>query len=295
MVLELTSSDGNFSEKQGKGESMEARIDNKQFGPWALITGASSGIGREFARQVAAAGINVVLAARRRSLLEELGHTLKDRYGVEHRVVEADFFESGLLDKLSAATDNLDIGLVVSNAGTGELGEFLKRNREDLLRMVRLNAIAHLEIAHYFGERLARRGRGGLLLGGAMGAVYGLPYMAGDSASKAFVQTLGEALHVELQPLGVHVTVLVVGPTNTAIIPKFGLDARTMPMKPMSAEQCASEGLTALAQNRATHIPGRANRIMNTIMPASVARRMMGKMLGKASAKQRQIQTGVAT
>jgi uncharacterized protein len=261
---------------------METRIDIKKFGPWALVTGASSGIGREFARQLAASGINLVLAARRRPLLEELGHSLSERYGVQHRVIEADLSEERLIDTLSAATSDLDIGLVVSNAGTAEPGEFLKREREELLMMTRLNATSHLQIAYHFGKRLTRRGRGGLLLCGAMGATHGLPFMAGDSASKAFVQTLGQALHVEFEPLGVNVTVLVVGPTNTAIIPKLGLDPRTMPMKPMSAEQCVQEGLAALATNRATHIPGRTNRVMNAIMPAAVARRMMGKMLSNA-------------
>lgn len=264
---------------------MNARIDKIRFGPWALVTGASSGIGREFAQQLAANGINLVLAARRRPLLEEVGRTLTQRYGVQHRVVEADCYRPDLVDKLAEATAGLDIGLVVSNAGTGEPGQFLKKDRESLLKIARLNALSHLEIAHYFGGRLAQRGRGGLLFGGAMGAIHGLPFMAGDSASKAFVQALGEALHVEFQPLGVNVTVLVIGPTDTAIIPKFGLDPSTMPMKLMQPEQCVREGLNALVKNRSAYIPGRTNRVMNAIMPASVARRMMGKMLGGAAAK----------
>ena len=80
-------------------------------------------------------------------------------------------------------------------------------------------------------------------------------------------------------------TVLVIGPTDTAIIPKLGLDPATMPMKLMSVEQCVYEGLEALQRNRTTHISGRTNRIMNALMPAFVARRMMGKMLGKGAAK----------
>ena len=269
---------------------MTANVDSNRFGPWALITGASSGIGREFARQLAASKINVLLAARRRPLLEELGQELTERYGVEHRVVEADCYQPELINTLAEATAELDVGLVVSNAGTGEPGEFLKHDPHFLLNIARLNALSHLEIAHYFGGRLARRGRGGLLLGGAMGATHGLPFMAVDSASKAFVQTLGEALHVEFEPLGINVTVLVVGPTDTAVIPKFGLDPRTMPMKPMSVEQCVCEGLAALAKNRATRIPGHINRVMNAIMPASVARRMMGKMMGEASKKKQSAQ-----
>lgn len=264
---------------------MNAHIDKNRFGPWALVTGASSGIGREFARQLAANGINVVLAARRHALLQQVGREVTERFGVQHRVVITDFSEEGFIETLAAATDELDLGLVISNAGTGEPGEFLKQDRANLLSQMRLNAFSHLEIAHYFGRRLARRGRGGLLLGGAMGAIHGLPFMANDSASKAYVQTIGEALHVEFAPLGVNVTALIIGPTDTAVIPKFGLDPSTMPMKPMTVEQCVYEGLEAVQKNRATHIPGRMNRIMNALMPASAARRMMGKMLGEGAAR----------
>lgn len=264
---------------------MHSYLDRDRFGPWALVTGASSGIGRECARQIAAAGINVALAARRRLLLEESGASLNAEFGVQSRVITVDCSEPGAIDTLAAATADLDVGLVVSNAGTAEVGEFLPRSRESVLQLTRLNAISHLEIAHHFGSRLAQRGRGGILLSGAMGAAIGLPFMAVESAGKAFVQTLGEALHVEFAPLGVNVTVLVIGPTDTAVIPKLGLDAGAMPMKPMSAKQCAREGLEALAENRATHISGRANRIMNALVPAGLTRRLMAKMLGQASAK----------
>src|SRR6266436_8942527 len=93
-------------------------IDKTQFGPWALITGASSGIGREFARQIAASGINVVLVARREALLEELGRALAKEFGVKYRTVVADLSQVDFLDHLAQLTDDLDIGLVVSNAGT---------------------------------------------------------------------------------------------------------------------------------------------------------------------------------
>lgn len=264
---------------------MHAHLDRNRFGPWALVTGASSGIGREIARQIAANGINVVLAARRRGLLERVGQELTQSYGVEHRIVALDLSEPDCIDVLAAATDQLDLGLVASNAGTAVVGRFLAHDRGELVRQMRLNAASHLEIAHHFGGRLARRGRGGLLLSGAMGAIHGLPFMANESASKAYVQTIGEALHVEFAPLGVNVTVLVIGPTDTPIISKLGLDPATMPMKPMPAERCAYEGLDALRRNRATHISGRMNRVMNALMPAAVARRLMAKMLGAAAAR----------
>src|SRR5689334_6009760 len=108
------------------------KIDNRRYGPWALITGASSGIGEEFARQAAASGLNVVLVARRENQLEDIGAELIATYGIQARVIAADLTRDGLLDTLAPATDDLDIGLVISNAGTGNPGEFLSIPRQRL-------------------------------------------------------------------------------------------------------------------------------------------------------------------
>ena len=112
---------------------MKVVLDKKRFGPWALVTGASSGIGKEFARQIAASQINVVLVARREDLLKQTGAELSKRYGVEHLVVVLDLSREDFIGQLASATDDLDIGLVVSHAGTGNPGEFLKLDRQ-LLR-----------------------------------------------------------------------------------------------------------------------------------------------------------------
>jgi len=260
---------------------MKAALDKRQFGPWALVTGASSGIGKEFARQIAAAGINVALVARRERLLAEVGRSIGEAFDVEHRVLAMDLSQEGFLATLAEATNGLDIGLVVSNAGTGNPGMFLKLDRQLLEVTLRLNTMAHLDIAHHFGRKLAERGRGGMILVGAMGAEIGIPFMANDGGAKAYVHSLGEALHYELKSEGVHVTVVRVPPTETPVLAKFGLDAKTMPMKPMSVEQCVSEGLRALRENRSRVVPGQLNRIMNVLVPASVKRTVTAKMFVK--------------
>jgi uncharacterized protein len=260
---------------------MTVALDKTRFGPWALVTGASSGIGKEFARHIAASGINIVLVARREDLLKEVGVEFSERYGVEHRVVVLDLSREGFIEQLASATNGLDIGLVVSNAGTGNPGVFLKHDRQLLLETVRLGAMAHLDIAHHFGSKLTERRRGGIVLAGAMGAESGVPLMANDGAAKAYVHSLGEALHFEFKPLGVCVTVLAAGFTDTAVIDKFGLDPKTMPMKPMSVEQCVSEALDGLRKNRSRVVPGRLNRIMNALVPASLARKLEADLLGK--------------
>ena len=117
-----------------------------------------------------------------------------------------------------------------------------------------------------------------------MGAENGIPCMANDGGAKAYAHSLGEALHYEFKPLGVHVTVLAAGITNTAVLEKFALDPKTMPLKPMSVEQCVSEGLRGLLKNRSRVVPGRLNRIMNALMPASLARKMEADLLGKGLA-----------
>jgi hypothetical protein len=263
---------------------MKTQIDKKRFGPWALVTGASSGIGREFARQIAASGINVVLVARRDALLTELGRAISQEFDVQYRALAMDLSQEGFIAGLADATHDIDIGLVVSNAGTGNPGEFLKLNRQLLQETLRLNTIAHLDITHHFGQKLSERHRGGIILVGAMGAENGVPVMANDGAAKAYVHSLGEALHYEFKPLGVYVTVLAAGFTNTAVIDKFGLDPKTLLMKPMSVEQCVSESLRGLLKNRSRVVPGRLNRIMNALVPASLARKLEAELLGKGLA-----------
>ena len=263
---------------------MKTQIDKKQFGPWALVTGASSGIGKEFAQQIAASGINVVLVARRDALLAELGHAITEEFDVQCRALSMDLSQEGFIANLALHTKDLDIGLVVSNAGTANPGEFLKLDRQLLGETLRLNTMSHLDIAHYFGRKLAERKRGGLILVGAMGAENGIPCIANDGGAKAYVHSLGEALHYEFKPLGVYVTVLAAGFTNTPVLEKFGFDPKTMPMKPMSVEQCVSEGLSSLLKNRSRIVPGRLNRIMNALVPASLARKIEADMLGKGLA-----------
>jgi short-subunit dehydrogenase len=263
---------------------MRATLDEKRFGPWALVTGASSGIGKEFARQIAASGIHVALVGRREPLLRTVGAECTRASGVQHRIIPLDLSEPEFLPVLADATRDLDIGLVVSNAGTGNPGEFLKHDRQLLHETLRLNTIAHLDITHHFGQKLGERRRGGIILVGALGAENGIPCMANDGGAKAYVHSLGEALHYEFKPLGVYVTVLAAGVTNTAVIDKFGLDPKTMPMKPMSVEQCVSEGLSGLRKNRSRVVPGRLNRIMNALVPASVARKLLADLLGKGLA-----------
>jgi hypothetical protein len=260
------------------------RIDKELFGPWAIVTGASSGIGKEFARQLAASGLNLVLVARRLSLLEDLGSQLEHQFGVQYRAVEVDLTEPDFLNTLEVATRDLDVGLLISNAGTVAIGAFLTLDQRTLAQNAQLNVLAHLSLVRHYSEYLAQRGRGGVLLVSSTVGMHGAPFMADYAAAKAYILMLGEALHLEFHKQGLHLTVLMPGPTATEGVKASGLD---LPMKLMPVEQCVAEGLAALQANRATHIAGRMNRIMAALVPGAFMRKLMGTMLARAVAGKR--------
>lgn len=158
----------------------------------------------------------MVLVAWRDALLAELGRALSQECDVQHRTLAMGLSQEGFIAGLADATHDLDIGLVVSNAGIGNPGEFLKLDRRLLQETLRLNTMAHLDVTHHFGVKLAERRRGGLILVGATGAENGIPCMANDGGAKAYVHSPGEALHYEFKPLGVCVTARAAALTNTA-------------------------------------------------------------------------------
>ena len=260
---------------------MKPILDKRTFGPWAVVTGASSGIGREIARQVAASGINVVVVARRIARLQEVGRSLAADFGVEHRVLEADLSTPAFFAEVERKTADLDVGLFVGNAGSPNAGELWKVERDELAKAIHLKVNANVMLVHHFARGLVARRRGGILLVSSVGGLNGVPYVTNTAAVEAYVLTLGEGLHVELARHGVNVTVLMPGPTLTESMGKMGVDPSEMPMKPMSAERVATEALRALQRNRPTHIAGRVNRLMARLMPRSIATRMMGALVGK--------------
>ena len=256
-------------------------IDARQFGPWAVVTGASSGIGREFANQLAAAGINLVLVARRLDVLQGLGAALARQNGVDYRAVGVDLSDPGMLTPIAQATNDIDVGLLVSNAGAALPGPFLDSDLQAQRAILRLNTAAHLGLTHHFGERLVRRGSGGIVLVSALGATHGVPYMAHSAATKAYVASLGAGMHVELAEHGVHVTVVHPGPTRTPVFEELGFDQSKMLPQAMMVDRCVHEALRALARNRARCIPGRINRVTTALMPPALIRSMMARILSR--------------
>ena len=259
--------------------------DLAAYGPWAVITGASSGIGRAFAEQCAADGLNLVLAARSTDRLEDLGRALTLAHRIEHRVVTVDLSRAGGAADLVAASEDLDVGLLVSNAGDGHPGRFLDQDLFDLHQRLNLNTITYLELAHAFGRRFVQRGRGAMVLVAALGAVHGLPNMAHESASKAYVLNLGEALHHELRPAGVKVTVMLPGNVETPIIDRFGLDRARLPIRPLPVATAVRQTVNALQAGHATIVPDRRLRAVARLTPRGMSIRMNGRIVGEAAAR----------
>jgi hypothetical protein len=258
-------------------------VEIMSYGPWAVVTGASSGIGRAFAEHLAAAGLHLVLAARSTDRLEALGVALKSAHGIDHRVVSVDLSRDGSAAALVEATADLDVGLLISNAGAGRPGLLLDQDLDELHRRFTLNATTHLDLVHAFGRRFVARGRGGIVLVSALGAVHGLPNMAHESAAKAYVLNLGEALHYELAPGGVDVMVLLPGNVDTPIIDAYGVDRAAMPIRPQPAHTAVRESVAAFLRGRPTHIPGRLMRVMTRLLPRTRSIRLNGRMLGQAA------------
>ncbi|MFY8044053.1 MAG: SDR family NAD(P)-dependent oxidoreductase, partial [Rhodoferax sp.] len=186
-----------------------------RYGPYALVTGASEGIGRCFAVELAKAGINVVLVARRYEMLQMLAESLESTYGVLCPVICADLSKPEAIEEIYQATDRLDIGLVVCNAGFGTAGNFLDSDLSVEMNLLSVNCAAVTSMAYRSGRKLQARGRGGLILLSSIVATQGAPRSAHYAASKAYVHTLGEALQNEWRGTGVDVLIVAPGPVET--------------------------------------------------------------------------------
>jgi uncharacterized protein len=227
----------------------------ERYGPWAVVTGASDGIGREIARQLAARGSDLVLVARRRDRLEELARGLPR--GVEARVVATDLAEAGGVEAVAAATGTLDVGLLVAAAGFGTSGPFLAGDVQRELKMLDVNCRAVAHLTHHFGRRLAERGRGGLVLMSSIVAFQGVPRAAHYAATKAYVQSLAEGLGRELAPFGVHVLASAPGTVATGFA-----EVADMHMGPsVPASVVARVTLDALGRRRTVR-PGWLSKVL---------------------------------
>ena len=255
------------------------------YGPWALVTGASVGIGQEFARQLGAEGLNLVLASRSRDRLERLGEDLVAAHGISVRTIPVDLGKIGSTETLEEATADLEIGLLINNAGVETHGAFLKSNLDDEIALLQLNVIRPMELAHLFGRKMARRAKGGILFVSSTLGYQSVPFFANYASSKAYILSLGEALHFELKKKGVDVTVLSPGLTNTAMARDMdGVDFSKTPIPLMDVEPVVRTALRGLGR-RPSVIPGAINNIMGFITKRILSRSAISRVFSGIASK----------
>lgn len=250
-----------------------------EYGPWAIVTGASSGIGEAFAHALAERGVASVLVARRESELTRVADDIHRDHGLQCRTLTVDLADAGFAKRLTESVSDLDIGLVIGNAAFNPVGAFSDMSSETLNRIIDVNDRANVLLANAFLPLLSQRERGGLLLVASTEAFVGMPYSACYSASKAFVLSLGEALWGEMQGTGIDVLVLAPSATETPLL--ASRDMGNLKVHVMSPGEVANIGLDNLPKGPCV-IPGTQNKLMfgtMRLLPRRYVIRKMGKTL----------------
>lgn len=197
-------------------ENARAGSLKSRYGPWAVIAGASAGLGADFARQLAAAGINCLLVARRAQMLDKLAAELRAEHGVEAFGAAIDLAEPSATERMLAAVGDREVGLFIFNAGgDGHSTHYLNKAAAQWMPLVRRNVLTLMESVHAFATGMVARQRGGIVLVGSDAAFGGVSRLGVYSATKAFGLNLGESLWAELRSKGVDVLNVVIGATDT--------------------------------------------------------------------------------
>ena len=261
---------------------LESAFANR-YGRWALITGAAQGLGAEFARRCAAAGLDLVLVDRLERELQRVSESLSTEYGISTRSIVLDLARVDCLEVVLSEVRDLEIGLLVSNAASSHIGTFLERTRASLLEELGVNMRAPLLLAHHFGNTMAKRGRGGIILVSSLSAVTGSAQVAHYAATKAYTRILAESLWQELKPRGVDTLTIVPGMTATP--GWFAADPSSdTPGRVMTPEEVVNEGLAALGK-RPSRITGLNNRISAALLERLLPRRWSAKLVSDATSK----------
>ena len=255
-----------------------------RYGPWALVTGAARGLGAEFARQIAAQGINLVIVDILADELAKVSIEIQNRTGQEIITIVTDLSQSQFIDTIRERTKGLEIGLLVSNAAFGPVGLFLDKSLEDKQKMVAVNVQAPLILVHEFALMMEIRKRGGIILLSSASALRGSAYVSNYAATKAYNLILAEGLWDELREHGIDVLGFMPGMTSTPAFKESrpNLERRLKIVPIMDTGPTVTEALEALGK-RPSHIAGRMNRfnmfISSKLMPRNTAVKLIGKQI----------------
>jgi short-subunit dehydrogenase len=253
----------------------------ERYGPWAVVAGASEGIGASFSRKLASRGMNLVLTARRPGPLQDLATELRQKHGVEVRVQPLDLGSPDAVSGMNAATESLDVGLMIYNAAYSPMGAFLDNDVEEHLKAVDVNVRGPLRLSHYFGHRFVDRGKGGIILMSSMSGFQGTAMVANYAATKAYDSILAEGLWRELGRRGVDVLACVAGATLT---PSYESVTERIPTRglarPMQPDEVTEQALGDLGQ-RPIGVSGGRNRFAAVLLSRLLSRRGAIEMVSK--------------
>jgi short-subunit dehydrogenase len=258
-------------------------------GKWAVVTGASSGIGKALAGELASGGANVVLTARRRDRDEELARELATKYDIRTEICIADLAQSSGPEEIFAFTKGkgIDVELLVNNAGFGAYGDFAGMELTRILGMVQVNVAAVVHLTHLYLPSMIARRRGDILIVGSTASFQSVPYLGVYGATKGFDLLFAEALAEEVRPFGVRVCALCPGTTKSEFHELAGIPDRKG-RKIETAEKVARTGLRALANGKSYVISGGGNYIgahIQRFLPRRLVSRTVAKMYGPKRGK----------
>jgi short-subunit dehydrogenase len=249
----------------------------------ALVTGASSGIGAEFARQLAAQGMDVVIVARREGRLAELAAEVEKKHRVRAVAIAKDLSAATAPAEVFAETAerNMTVDWLVNNAGFGTSGRFAGLPLEREMEEIHLNVGALVALTRLYLPAMVARGRGHVVNLGSIGSFVPTPYMATYSATKAFILSFSEAVAAEVSGNGVHVLALCPGATKTEFQDVAGVSEKVPEFSYMSAEEVVRQAIAAVKSGKRTLVPGWMNKIMigsTRLAPRSLMAGVAGSM-----------------
>jgi uncharacterized protein len=252
----------------------------QKYGRWAVIAGASEGIGASLADQLAARGLDLVLIARTGALLDGVATRAREEHGVRTRAVVQDLTDPDVGARVAEATDGLDVGLLIYNAGACDrTTTFLENEVEYSLKQIKLDCIGPIALAHHFGDAMRLRGRGGIVLVASLACLAGSATLAMYSAVKAFQHNFAEGLWAELRPHGVDVCCTPLGMTYTPAFQRMGIEYH--PAMHMLSEDVAHEIIENIG-NGPVHVVGENNRAAASAV-WTIDRRSLVEMMSAAS------------
>jgi short-subunit dehydrogenase len=257
---------------------------HRRYGEWAVVTGASDGIGRAFAGELAADGMSLVLVARRAAVLHELAQSLGRDHGVDCRALPLDLSRAEDNARLLHETADLPVGLLVAAAGFGTSGAFVGIALEQEINMLELNCRSTFVLARGYAERFVERQRGGIVLMSSLLAFQGVPLASHYAATKAYVQVLAEGLHRELRRQGIDVIASAPGPVATG----FGARANMKMSVALPARTIARATLAALG-GAPTVRPGWLSMLLEASLaplPRRLRTTIMQQVMGGMTAHQ---------